>query len=258
MAINKPAKYDADPHVAEIYDTEWETEAPEVEEILGYIAGRGPRRILDPFCGTGRILLPLAEAGHELVGMDQCQGFLARLREKLSRLPEEVQHRVTLIEADSLAIPWPRGFDVVFMGGNCLWELATAEEQDRAVASAASALKRGGHLYLDNDIINGDLPGSWYEPPGFHWGTRYTCADGTRLEFGGQTIWYDAPRRLHRVRRIARVTSPDGQVTESEAILQTHATSLAEVRGWLAAHGFVPEVARETERRATYWARREG
>jgi SAM-dependent methyltransferase len=257
VAVNDVSRYDVDLHIAEVYDNDWATEADEIDDTRGYVAGRGPLRVLEPFCGTGRILLPLARDGHELVGMDCSQVLLGRLRERLSRLSEEVQHRVTLIEADSLAIPWPRGFDVVFMGGNCLWELATAEEQDRAVASAAGALKPRGHLYLDNDLMEGDLAESWREP-GLHWRSSFTCADGTRLEFGSETVWYDAPARLHRDCRLVRVTHPDGRTEEKRSIVQKHPTSLAETRGWLAAHGFVAEHAIETPQRATYWARWEG
>ena len=257
MAINRAGRYDADPHVAEIYDTEWETEAPEVEQILGYTAGRGPLRILDPFCGTGRILIPLARAGHELVGMDQCPRFLARLHSKLAQAPAEAQQRVTLIEGDVLDIPWPTGFDVVFLGGNCLWELGSAEEQERVIASAASALGVGGHVFLDSDV-RGELPQVLPGEPGLHWAPSYTCADGTRLEFGNETVWYDAPRRMHLGRGITRITSPDGQVTEVESTHQNHFPTVAHLREWLDTHRLVPEFTKETERRATYWARREG
>ena len=256
MAINAASMYDVDPHIAEVYDGDWATEADEVDDIRGHLAGRGPLRVLEPFCGTGRILLPLALEGHELVGMDRSRVLLGRLREKLSALPAKVQRRVTLIEADVLALPWPTGFDVVFMGGNCLYELASPEEQERCLREAARALRVGGHLYLDNDCMEGDLDESWRRP-GLRWRPSVRCADGTLLEFGSETIWYDAPRRLHRARRLTRATSPDGRVTEREFVIQKHPPSVAEVRGWLAARGFVIERAEESGDRAPYWARRE-
>ncbi|GAH16736.1 unnamed protein product, partial [marine sediment metagenome] len=47
---------------------------------------------------TGRILLPLAEEGYEIVGIDSSSGMLKRLREKLHKLPESVQERINIIQ----------------------------------------------------------------------------------------------------------------------------------------------------------------
>ena len=66
-------QYDLDPHVAEIYD-QVETETDDIELIRTLITGKGVLRILEPFCGTGRILIPLALDGQEIVGLD-AHGF---------------------------------------------------------------------------------------------------------------------------------------------------------------------------------------
>jgi SAM-dependent methyltransferase len=71
--------YDIEPHIAEIYDQS-ETYTDDVKLIRKLINGRGPLRILEPFCGTGRILIPLALDGHETVGLDQAKGMLSRAR----------------------------------------------------------------------------------------------------------------------------------------------------------------------------------
>jgi hypothetical protein len=56
--------YDVEPHVAGIYDQS-ETYTDDVKLIRCLIGERGPWRILEPFCGTGRILIPLAaDAAH--------------------------------------------------------------------------------------------------------------------------------------------------------------------------------------------------
>jgi ubiquinone/menaquinone biosynthesis C-methylase UbiE len=73
--------YDVTPHVAEIYDQS-ETYTDDVVLIQNLIQGSGHLRILEPFCGTGRILIPLALAGHTLVGLDNAAGMLLRAKEK--------------------------------------------------------------------------------------------------------------------------------------------------------------------------------
>src|SRR3972149_2266514 len=94
---HNPNMYDVEPHIAEIYDQS-ETYADDVALIRRLIGplphpahckdqqwrGRKHLRILEPFCGTGRILIPLAEDGHTLVGLDQAGGMLARAASKLA------------------------------------------------------------------------------------------------------------------------------------------------------------------------------
>ena len=258
MSINEVSMYDVDLHIAEVYDGEWATDADEVDDIRSSLGDCAPVRVLEPFVGTGRILLPLVQDGHEVVGMDRSRVLLGRLREKLVRLPEKTQQHVTLLERDVLATAWPTGFDLVFMGGNCLYELGSPEEQEHCIASAAASLKPGGHLFLDNDHMEGELDETWRRPGRHGHLEPFTCEDGTVLQFESETIWYDAPRRLHRSRRYTTVTRPDGSSQTIDFIIQKHPPSLAEMRAWLSAHGLEVVVADETLDRATYWAWKEG
>ena len=46
------------------------------------VAGVSP--VLELGCGTGRVTIPLAEAGHEVIGIDLSEPMLARCRAKVS------------------------------------------------------------------------------------------------------------------------------------------------------------------------------
>ena len=265
MSKNAINGYNVDVHVADIYD-QVETQTEDVALIRRLIGKRGPLRILEPFCGTARILIPLALDGHELVGLDQAKTMLDRARAKIERLPEDVQKRITLAEADVVASAWPGDFDLVLLGGNCFYELASPEEQERCIAFAAAALRPGGYVYVDNDHMEGDLDEDWRQP-GVNT-NRFptgTCADGARVQGSTETIWWDAPRRLVRFRRTVTVTLPDGSTATKEWIQQKHPPSAVEVRTWLVRHGFIikemygdrtenPYVP--TSPRAILWAKR--
>ena len=199
----------------------------------------------------------LEKEGHEVVGMDRSLVLLGRLREKLVRLPEETQQRAALLERDVLAAAWPTGSDFVFMGGNCLYELGSPDEQEQCIASAAAALVPGGHIYLDNDHMEGKLAETWRKPGRHGHLEPFTCEDGTVLRFESETIWYDAPARLHRSRRYTTVTRPDRSSHTVEFVVQKHPPSLAEMRAWLSAHELSIVSADETPERATYWARKD-
>lgn len=269
MSYNQTNGYSLDAHIAEIYD-QFVTERGDVELLLSLINSR--ISILEPFCGTGRILIPLAQAGHTLVGLDQAAAMLARLRQKLDRLPEEVQARVAVHQADVVAEAWPAGFDLVILGGNCLYELATPEEQEQVIRLAAASLRPGGYVYVDNDHMEGDLAPSWQKPgasPSFPTGA---CADGTRVESTIETVWFDAPARLVRFRRATQIHLPKSaaapeQVFCTEYIQQKHPVSQVEVQAWLERHGFRIERTfgdragnsyAPASERAIFWARKRG
>jgi SAM-dependent methyltransferase len=285
VSINKVNTYDVDSHIAEIYDTCWETDAEDAEYLRGLLRGCGARRILEPFCGTGRLLIPLAQEGCELVGMDQSKGMLHRARMKIAQLPAEIQRRIALIEADVTSQPWPTGFDAVILGCNCFYELATAEEQEGCIISAAQALRPGGWVFIDHDSMEGELAASWREsalcgesgvPTVMASRSLLTllrglkplaCADGTLFRFHGETVWFDAPRRLHRSHGYCLVTFPDGREELTDGIRQKHPASAQETRDWLIEHGFfVKDFTdgvggpswKSGDGRATFWARKQG
>jgi SAM-dependent methyltransferase len=241
VSYNKTNMYAVDAHVAEIYD-QVETHTEDVTLIRTLIGEPRKLRIQEPFCGTGRILIPLALDGHDLVGVDQAKAMLDRARAKVERLLEDVQRRITLVEADVTSAEWPRDFDLVVLGGNCFYELATPGEQKGCIASAAASLNAVGYVYVDNNHMEGDLDESWRKLGVTHGAfPTGTCSDGARVETTNETVWYDAPRRLVRFRRSTRVKLTDGATIGKEYVQQKHPVSATEVRMWLEAQGFTVE-----------------
>ncbi len=237
MARNAINPYDVDPHVAELYDL-YETGRDDVALIRRLIGASGPLRVLEPFCGTGRIVLPLALDGHTLVGLDRAESMLRRARDRIEALPSDAAARVSLSQVDVTTAAWPQGFDLVVLGGNCLYELATPAEQEACIARAAGSLKSGGHVYLDNDHMEGDLDAAWRGSTRDMAFPSGRCADGTHVETRVTTVWFDVPQRRVRFYRRTTVTPPGGNLTEYVSIQEKHPPSTPEVRSWLANHGF--------------------
>lgn len=254
-----------DDYVAEFYDV-WETETDDVKLIQGLIGTQRRLRVLEPFCGTGRIFVPLALDGHDITGIDSSAAMLKRARSKVTALSADVRARIRLQQGDVLKVEWPSGFDLVILGGNCFYELASPDEQELCIQKAAISLWPGGYVYADNNHMEGELEESWQRP-----GVRKTvfptgvCADGTRLEGTTETIWYDAPRRLARNRRTIKFISTDGGERTVEYIHQKHPVSYGEVEGWLLKRGFRIEKTYGDRQgnpyapdspRAIFWARK--
>jgi len=265
LSHNTTNMYDIEPHIAEVYDNQ-ENYTDDVELIRSMIGDRVTLNILEPFCGTGRIFIPLALDGHNIVGFDQARAMLERARSKIERLPEEVQSRITLIEADVTSEGWPRDFDLVILGGNCLYELATPEEQEKCIISAAVSLKPGGHVYLDNNHMEGELDPSWQKTGITERFPTGRCSDGTAIESEGETIWWDVQNRLVRYRRRTKVNFLDGSHMQKEHFIQCHPPSKVEMQTWLENHGFIVERVFgdrngspyvEASERAIFWAVKE-
>ncbi len=238
MGIGTRNKYNMDAHIAEIYD-QHETGTDDVSFIKKLLGSHGNLRILEPFCGTGRILIPLAQDGHEVIGIDLCARMLDRANSKIEKLPKAAAARITLINADVLAPDWPTGMDVVILGGNCFYELAWPEEQEKCVSKAAKALEKGGYLYIENDNMEGELDESWQNigvrKDGWPSGV---CSDGTRVETTIETLWVDKAKRLWHARRETTIHFPDGKKKQKSYETQTHPSSAVDIKEWLRQYHF--------------------
>jgi predicted O-methyltransferase YrrM len=133
----------------------------DVELLRRLIGDTGPLKILECFSGTGRILVPLAEDGHRITGIEIATSMAARASEKLERLGSDVMDRVTLKVGDVLDGGWGTGYDLVIIGANAYNELPSAAASAHCIEMAFDALIPGGHLSIDND----DYKGKWGAGP---------------------------------------------------------------------------------------------
>ncbi|GAB4305613.1 MAG: class I SAM-dependent methyltransferase [Candidatus Bipolaricaulota bacterium] len=105
--------------------------------------------VLELGCGTGRILIPVAQAGVEIVGLDRAPSMLAVAREKVAQLPRDVQERISLVEGDMRDFALGRGFTLVMIPYRAFLHLLTVEDQKRALRSIRDHLVAGGRLVLN-------------------------------------------------------------------------------------------------------------
>jgi cyclopropane fatty-acyl-phospholipid synthase-like methyltransferase len=255
--------YDVDLYITEIYDR-FETQRDDIAILREQIGQRKRLNILELFSGNGRILIPLAEDGHRITGLDKSPPMLESARRKIKQLPARIQKNVTLEQANVLTEEWPTGFNLVILGGNCLYELATSEEQETCIRKAQKSLKPGGYIYLDNDHMEGDLDPHWRGPKKGKAFPTGVCADGTKVEGSTEVIWHDIKNRLVRYLRTVIITAPDGKIRKTEWHEQCHAPSTGEMKGWLEKYGFKIEKLwgdrkkspyTDQSERAIFWAR---
>ncbi|MGW8319515.1 MAG: class I SAM-dependent methyltransferase, partial [Candidatus Promineifilaceae bacterium] len=114
--------------------------------------------VLELGCGTGRLLLPLARAGHEVVGLDNSPAMLDLARAKLAKEPAEVRQRVTLVTADMAMFELTQRFGLVMSLNSTLMNLPPMAMQ-ATLNRANRHLLPSGQLLVDLDnpaLLPGD------------------------------------------------------------------------------------------------------
>jgi SAM-dependent methyltransferase len=111
-------------------------------------------RVLDAGCGTGRVLIQLAQLGYDGVGVDQDASMLAVARRNAPRL---TWLQADLADFDPDASGVGSGFDLVVAAGNVFPLLAPGTESAVA-AMLAQALRPGGLLVAGFGLDQEHLP----------------------------------------------------------------------------------------------------
>jgi SAM-dependent methyltransferase len=111
--------------------------------------------ILEIGCGTGRILLPIAEAGMRVVGLDRSPTMLSILRRKLDVYGVETQRRIELVEGDMRHFSLERHFKLVIIPFRAFLHLLTPKDQRQALACIREHLTDDGRLVFN--VFDPDL-----------------------------------------------------------------------------------------------------
>jgi SAM-dependent methyltransferase len=203
--------YDQYAFVADLYDHV----GPYVDrgDVAFFVdaATRAGSPVLEIGCGTGRVLIPTARAGLDVVGLDLSPHMLAVCRRNLERETEDVRSRVQLVEADMRRFDLGRTFTLATIPFRPFQHLLTVADQLECLRSIARHLVDDGMLVLD--LFNPWLEALIKHTVGVEWGDEpeFTTPDGRRVRRTHSTL---AENRFEQVNRFALnyyVTHPDGR-----------------------------------------------
>ncbi len=127
--------------VAELYDVYAQTslDVPFFIEVA-----QGCNAVLELTSGTGRLSVPLLEAGVPLTCLDSSPEMLARLRQKLERRGLSAP----VYTADVCTFSLPRQFDLILIPFNAFGEITAPDSQRAALAAIRAHLAPGGRLIV--------------------------------------------------------------------------------------------------------------
>jgi len=193
--------YDA---IAELYDEDMGASAPagDVEFYLAK-ARETSGRMLELGCGTGRITLPLAAAGCEVIGADRSLAMLGVLRRKA----REQRAAPAAVCMDMRALALRGTFARIFCPYSAFTYLVEESEQVELLRWVASALAPGGRFVLDLFVPNADV----HALPDAHifFDYRRPRTDGTWLE-RRKMLTKDLGRRINAIERRYRIVDAAG------------------------------------------------
>lgn len=244
---------------ADMYDLN-ETDIDDVNFAIALI-GAAPKKVLEIACGTGRFLIPMAKAGHDVTGLDFDEYMLEKLAHKIRN------EKIKWQKADVTHDDWESGFDVVILGANFLFNIVSdmdyEQSQKLMIRKSAEALAVGGHVFVDYAYTQ--HPEKWFgnPDPNLIW-------EGTdpRGNFGKMILLdntYDPESRIARFIRKFDMLLADGSTFVQETPSEKYFASLDQIHQWLDEAGFAIEQEcgdyqgnpiREATSRAIIWAKK--
>lgn len=201
-------------------------------------ARRSRTPVLEIGAGSGRLTVPLAEAGVSVVAVDISSTMLSILRDRLAGLPREVAHRIRVEHADVCGLDLGDRYDVVMVPFYTFNYLITAGAQKAALERIDAHLSSGGRLLVDVFIPWSRIRSCTPEPV-----LRVDAGDrrtGNHVR-GWQSYRIDPGAGMEYRRHTFEITAPDGTATTREFTIQRRYFLPPELEGLFGGAGFAIE-----------------
>ena len=203
MNISDISPYDA---WADIYDAVF---SYVVDDIPFYLeeAERSGGPVLELGCGAGRVAIPIAQMGIDIVGLDSSPAMLERARQKRDAAGAS---SLTLVQADMSDFDLPDRFSLVIIPFRGFLSLLSVEDEVRTLMNIRRHLAPGGKLAFDifvpdlNMLVQeGDVP--------YHFRDVTDPSTGRRMVIWNQAS-YDAFSQVMSIRTTIEELDHSGRV----------------------------------------------
>jgi SAM-dependent methyltransferase len=186
-----------------------------VADIPFYVeeARKADGSALELACGTGRLTIPIAQGGVEIVGLDLSASMLAHARTKAKAAGVDIE----LVEGDCCSFDLGRKFGLIFMAFNSLQHLHDYASQAALFANVRKYLAEDGRFIFD--VFNPRM-GFLARRSEERWPEReYEDPDGKGTIVLEHTMRYDDAEQVNHVtwyfsRRVARGLERDFRVEQ--------------------------------------------
>lgn len=133
--------------IARFYDAE-NLEMTDDLALYSDLAAAYGEPILDVGCGTGRVMLHLAQEGYHCVGVDTSPQMLERGRRKLQALGDAAKH-VQFVEGDISAYKSDQPFQLILLPYHAFMHFQELRDQQQVLRQLVANLAVGGVIVFD-------------------------------------------------------------------------------------------------------------
>lgn len=134
-----------------LYDSEFGHKADDIPFLLEY-AKKQKGRVLELGCGTGRVLIPIAETGMKLIGIDNSLNMLKVAKDKIARKPIYVQRNIELVHARMQNFSLKKKFSLIICTFNTFMNMTRGQDQLQVLKNVYRHLERNG-LFINEIFI---------------------------------------------------------------------------------------------------------
>lgn len=197
--------------IADLYD--WVALYRERPDVAFFVeaAREAGGLVLEIGCGTGRILIPTARAGVDIVGLDLSPHMLTVCHERLLQESDDVRGKAQLVQGDMRTFDLKRRFSLITLPFRPFQHLVAVEDQIACLANVRRHLVDGGRVILD--LFNPSLDALVSQTDGEEFGEEpeFQTPDGRRVVRRHRTAFHDRFSQVKHVEIIHHVVHPDGR-----------------------------------------------
>ena len=166
--------------------------------------------VLELGCGTGRIMMALADAGKRITGLDLSERMLERAVKKRAALNKEARERVHLVQGDMTQFDLGETFRLVIIPFRPFQHLLEVRQQVDCLDCARKHLSPGGRLILD--VFQTDAE-RMHDPVHMRETlvTEYNTADGRQVKISERVAAFHRAEQINDVEMIFSVKHPGGR-----------------------------------------------
>jgi len=105
--------------------------------------------VLELGCGTGRILLPVAKSGVEIVGLDNSHEMLEIAKKKIGSMNISIQKRIEIVDGDMRNFSLGRKFKLIMIPFRAFLHNLTSDDQKNTLKAVREHLDNDGKLVFN-------------------------------------------------------------------------------------------------------------
>jgi SAM-dependent methyltransferase len=184
-----PSCYDYPQYYDLAFRSETRAEVAFIEALCRKYCAFPVRRMLEPGCGGGRLVVALAGRGYDMVGFDLNESSLEYLLRRLKRR----RLRAEVFRADMAEFRPTLPVDAAFTAWDTFRHLTSERAARRHLECMAASLRRGGIYILGFHLLPADVPDQRLE----RWSARH---GSTQVTVTLDVATADRRRRIEEIR----------------------------------------------------------